>query len=105
MAPPLKVYHLCEIGLPPGAFKEAQFYEANAPTLNFNEMSAEAAGLAGPKSDPFIGPHPSFIEVAKPYIFEQQIQKALAGISEAKDVNIRLQGIAWVDSVRKALQL
>lgn len=54
-----------------------------------------------------VGPHPSYIETAQPYIFQSTIQKALAaaGMSEAKDDSIRLQGVAWIDSVRKALQL
>ncbi|KAG8626951.1 hypothetical protein KVT40_005896 [Elsinoe batatas] len=54
-----------------------------------------------------IGPHPSFVQVAKPYIFEQSIQKSIEanGGSEARDINIRLQGVAWIDNVRKALQL
>ena len=54
-----------------------------------------------------IGPHPSFIQVAKPYIFEQKLQECMTatGVTAAKEDNIRLQGIAWIDSVRKALQL
>ena len=55
----------------------------------------------------FSGPHPSFIQVANPYIFEQKVQCCLTalGSSEAKEDNIRLQGVLWIDSVRKALQL
>lgn len=54
-----------------------------------------------------IGPHPSYIEIAKPYIFETKIREChtIAGVSEAKDDNIRLQAIAWIDSVRKFLHL
>ncbi|KAF2837165.1 cyclin-like protein [Patellaria atrata CBS 101060] len=54
-----------------------------------------------------IGPHPSFIEVAKPYIFQQRIQDCLfaIGMTEAKDDNVRLQGVAWIDNVRKSMQL
>ncbi|KAI9655546.1 MAG: RNA polymerase II C-terminal domain kinase beta subunit [Bathelium mastoideum] len=57
--------------------------------------------------DTLVGPHPSFIEVAKPYIFEQQLQECLAanGGSEAREDHIRLQGVAWIDRVRKALML
>ena len=57
--------------------------------------------------DPSRGPHPSFIETAKPYIFESQVQDSLtlAGVSEAKDDGIRLQGISWIDNVRKAMHL
>ena len=54
-----------------------------------------------------LGPHPSFIEVAKPYVFEQQLQECLAGIggSEAREDHIRLQGVTWIDRVRKSLML
>ncbi|MCJ1255288.1 RNA polymerase II C-terminal domain kinase beta subunit [Lignoscripta atroalba] len=54
-----------------------------------------------------IGPHPSYIQVAKPYVFEQKLQECMiaTGVTEAKEDNIRLQGIAWIDSVRKTLQL
>ncbi|KAI9788173.1 MAG: RNA polymerase II C-terminal domain kinase beta subunit [Candelina submexicana] len=53
------------------------------------------------------GPHPSFIQVAKPYVFEQKLQECMAitGVTEAKEGNLRTQGVAWIDSVRKALQL
>ncbi|KAI9783815.1 MAG: RNA polymerase II C-terminal domain kinase beta subunit [Geoglossum umbratile] len=53
------------------------------------------------------GPHPSFIHVAKPYVFEHEIRQhtAATGVSEAKEDSMRLLGIAWIDSVRKALQL
>lgn len=54
-----------------------------------------------------LGPHPSFIQVAKPYVFEQKLQECMTaiGVSEAKEDNIRLQGVTWIDNVRKALQL
>ena len=54
-----------------------------------------------------IGPHPSFIQVAKPYIFENTIKECIAalGVSQLKEDNMRLQGVTWVDSIRKALLL
>lgn len=54
-----------------------------------------------------IGPHPSYIQVAESFIFEQKIQQCLAAIrsNEAREDNMRLQGVAWIDSVRKSLQL
>ena len=54
-----------------------------------------------------VGPHPSYIQLAKPYIFEQKLQECMAatGVTEAKEDNIRLQGVAWIDSLRKALHL
>lgn len=60
-----------------------------------------------PMESGHVGPHPSYIEIAKPYIFEPKIKECLivAGVSEAKDGSIRLQGVAWIDSVRKAMHL
>lgn len=53
------------------------------------------------------GPQPSFIEVAKPYIFERKLQECIAaiGMNEAKEDNVRLPGVAYIDSVRRAMQL
>lgn len=63
--------------------------------------------VAEPMESGHVGPHPSYIEMAKPYIFEPKIKECLtaAGVSEAKDDSIRLQGVAWIDSVRKAMHL
>lgn len=54
-----------------------------------------------------VGPEPSVIQVAKPYIFEQKLQDCMTaiGASEAKEYNARLQGVLWIDGVRKTLQL
>ncbi|MCJ1249709.1 RNA polymerase II C-terminal domain kinase beta subunit [Trapelia coarctata] len=54
-----------------------------------------------------VGPHPSYIKVAKPYIFEEKLQDCMAvtGVTEAKEDNIRLMGVAWIDNLRKALHL
>ena len=65
------------------------------------------APAAAPVENGDVGPHPSFIEVAKPFIFEQRLQECMnaIGMTEAKEDSIRLQGVAWIDSVRKSLQL
>ncbi|KAH6629598.1 cyclin-like protein [Boeremia exigua] len=54
-----------------------------------------------------VGPHPSYIEVAKPYILQSRIQSCLASIqmSDAKEDSVRLQGVTWIDAVRRALSL
>lgn len=51
--------------------------------------------------------HPSFIQVAKPYIFEQTIQKCIAtlGIDPLREESLRLQGVTWIDNVRRVLCL
>lgn len=53
------------------------------------------------------GPHPSFIQIAKSFSFEQQIQSLLiaSGANPAREELIRQQGVTWIDDVRKALQL
>ena len=54
-----------------------------------------------------IGPHPSFVQLATPYLSESHIQASLrdVGSDEARDISLRLQGVAWIDNVRRALQL
>jgi len=56
---------------------------------------------------PNVGPHPSYVQVAKPFVFEQELQLCMKsiGASETQEGSKRLQGIAWIDSVRRALQL
>lgn len=51
-----------------------------------------------------LGPHPSHIQIAKPYVFQQTVQECISS-TEAKDDGIRLQGVLWIDSVRKAMHL
>ncbi|KIX96240.1 uncharacterized protein Z520_08018 [Fonsecaea multimorphosa CBS 102226] len=53
------------------------------------------------------GPLPNHVQVAKSYVFEQEIQKCLKenGVSPAREDNIRLAGVQWIDNVRKALKL
>lgn len=60
-----------------------------------------------PQTENEVGPHPSFIFVPKQYISQQEIQECLAslGSSEAQEVNIRMQGVMLIDSVRKKLLL
>ncbi|KAJ6127396.1 cyclin [Penicillium sp. IBT 18751x] len=51
--------------------------------------------------------HPSFIQVAKPYVFEQTIQDCIQamGVNPMREENLRLQGVSWIDNVRKVLHL
>ncbi|XPS78603.1 Beta-glucosidase [Ascochyta lentis] len=54
-----------------------------------------------------VGPHPSYIEIAKPYILQSRIQTCLTSLSmtDAKEDAVRLQGVTWIDAVRRALSL
>ncbi|OTA37366.1 hypothetical protein BTJ68_03114 [Hortaea werneckii EXF-2000] len=71
-------------------------------------------GDSKPASAPAIGPHPSTIRVAAPYTTQASIEKALypgavdhhdRSLAEAKEDAYRLQGVTWIDSVRRSLQL
>ena len=54
-----------------------------------------------------VGPHPSYIELRRQFITEEKIQEffSYARVTEAKEDSMRLQGVAWIDNVRKALRL
>jgi CTD kinase subunit beta len=58
-------------------------------------------------ASPQEGPHPSYIQVAKPFLFHQQIQGQLVaiGTNVSREDMYRLQGIQWISDVRYALQL
>lgn len=51
--------------------------------------------------------HPSFIKVARPYVFEQTIQDSIQalGVDPMREESMRLQGVSWIDNVRKVLHL
>ncbi|KAF3483519.1 C-type cyclin [Arthroderma uncinatum] len=68
-----------------------------------NEGASEAPEVAGQP----VAPHPSFIQVANPYLFEKTVQDCFAatGVNSLREDNNRLQGITWIDNVRKALHL
>jgi len=73
-----------------------------APNNEAGDMTS-----SNPPEASVVGPHPSFIEIAKAYVFQPAIQDCLnaAGVSEAKDDSIRLQGVAWIDNTRKYIKL
>lgn len=61
-----------------------------------------------------VGPHPSTIRVSAPYITQSAIEKRLQpasldaqerSLAEAREDSVRLQGVTWLDNVRRALQL
>jgi len=54
-----------------------------------------------------VGPTPSFIYVAKRFVFQQQIQTHMIAIGNnpTREDNFRLQGVQWINDVRKALSL
>jgi CTD kinase subunit beta len=74
-----------------------------APTASPTNESRDRT----PASSARVGPHPSYIEVAKPYILQSAIQRCLVDLAmtDAKEDAVRLQGVAYIDQVRRALQL
>ncbi|KAI5280705.1 RNA polymerase II C-terminal domain kinase beta subunit, partial [Ascosphaera aggregata] len=54
-----------------------------------------------------LGPHPSFVLVARSYIFAPIIHDCLdyARSDPLREEAVRMQGITWIDNVRKALHL
>lgn len=50
------------------------------------------------------GPITSIIYITKPYIFQKSIRQYMKSI-ETKDDLIRLQAVAYIDGIRKALQM
>lgn len=61
-----------------------------------------------------IGPHPSTIRVSAPFSSQAALDRKLQpassdtherSVAEARESSVRLQGVAWLDNVRRALQL
>lgn len=78
------------------------------PPFDGSHLSKKMAPVREPDTDPDrTGPPASFIQVAKPYIFEHTIQECLkvTGVAQAREDQLRLAGVQWIDGVRKALRL
>ncbi|TVY23291.1 CTD kinase subunit beta [Lachnellula hyalina] len=84
------------------------------PPPHFNTADSRATMAPAPRpappapeSAPVTGPHPSYIQVAKPYVFQQQLQGQLVamGANPTREDTFRLQGVQWISDVRIHLQL
>ncbi|KAI9376648.1 Fructosamine kinase-domain-containing protein [Aspergillus egyptiacus] len=75
-----------------------------APEQRQDSKREPGSGVALPEPPPI---HPSFIQIAKPYIFEQTIRKCIEamGVNSLREESMRLQGVTWIDNVRRALNL
>ena len=53
------------------------------------------------------GPHPSYVQVAKPFICQQKIQslQIAIGSNPTREDQYRLQGVQYIHDIRTALQL
>lgn len=76
-----------------------------APDRNDPPRAGVAEEQPAPPEPP--KPHPSYIQVAKPFVFEQTIQECIAaiGVDPLREESLRLQGVTWIDNVRRALHL
>lgn len=70
-------------------------------------MAPSAAPPVEPPPQQITGPHPSYITVAKPFVFQQQLQSQLVviGTNPSREDTFRLSGVQWINDVRTALQL
>ncbi len=97
-----------ENNLKPGlnALPIAQECECGGIGIHTHQPTMNGAG-SGDTGARRIGRLPNFVQVAKSYVFEQQIQKSLhdTGVSQAREDSIRLAGVQWIDNVRRALKL
>ncbi|KAJ5833086.1 Glutathione S-transferase/chloride channel C-terminal [Penicillium riverlandense] len=91
------------IGIPSGAIGPVNL--AMAPETKDGPLRRGSFLEPGAPETPAI--HPSFIQVAKPYIFEQTIQDCIEamGVNPMREESLRLQGVTWIDNVRKVLRL
>jgi len=50
---------------------------------------------------------PNIIDVAKPYIFQQDIEACLqhVGVTQAREDSLRLSGVHWIDNTRRVVGL
>ena len=50
---------------------------------------------------------PNYVQIADAYIFQQTIDERLrrVGVTEQREVNLRLAGVKWIDDVRQNLKL
>ncbi|KAL4944057.1 hypothetical protein BDV06DRAFT_210539 [Aspergillus oleicola] len=81
-----------------------RLYELMAPEPRADPKTLPGSGATFPDPPPI---HPSFIQVAKPYILEQTIQKCMVamGVNTLREESLRLQGVTWIDNDAAAAAL
>lgn len=82
-------------------------YTTYSSACDHPRLSMAPAELTNVSGSSQAGPHPSYIQVAKPFLFHQQIQGQLVaiGTNVSREDTYRLMGIQWINDVRTALQL
>ncbi|CAI7583822.1 unnamed protein product [Penicillium manginii] len=95
----------------PAYTEESLFNRIRRPFTAMAHATRDERAHPGSESDhgpPELPPiHPSFVLVAKPYLFEQTIRDCILamGLDATREASQRLQGVTWIDNVRKALRL
>lgn len=92
---------------PPDIRRRDYNTNSSSPPSLTSDSSMAPSAIPSEQGSARIGPHPSYIEIAKPYILQSRIQSCLSSIqmSDAKEDAVRLQGVSWIDAVRRALSL
>ncbi|KAI9882681.1 MAG: hypothetical protein M1823_005573 [Watsoniomyces obsoletus] len=70
-------------------------------------MASEEPAISPISITTHVGPHTSHVQVATPYIFQDKIDEFFESprVNPVKEDTFRLQGVTWIDNVRKALRL
>ncbi len=101
--PPYISIDLCECGGIEPHYHQATMNGAGGGGDATTSLAAASTGPARRNS----GRLPNHVQVAKSYVFEQEIQKCLrdTGVAQAREDSIRLAGVQWIDNARRALKL
>jgi hypothetical protein len=95
---------LCECGGLDAHIHPDTMNGAGETTSGNNVATSTPSTVATPRQN---RPMPNFVQVAKSYLFEQEIQQCLkeTGVTQAREDSIRLAGVQWIENVRRALKL
>lgn len=93
-------------------------FTSSSPSTTTSTLEMGATKRLSNGETKHVGPHPSTIRVSAPYMSQAAISKKLQqltsqgqldiqerSIAEAREDSIRLQGVGWIDNVRRSLQL
>lgn len=107
--PDLQHHPLASTSLAPAAAKASVLSTFPPPRTTMGATKRLSNGEAKA-----VGPPPSTIRVAAPFCTQSAIEKHLQpasldpqerSLAEAREDSVRLQGVTWLDNVRRALQL
>jgi hypothetical protein len=84
--------------------------QAKPSSIHLSEIDSGPGIMSANGAPTAEGPRrrlPCYNQVADAYVFQQTIDERLrrVGVSQAREDNLRLAGVQWIDSVRRALKL